>query len=478
MRDQDNGMVSTLQRPTTDDPEAWKAYWESQGQVWRTQAEIDEERQTYLVQRKAIIPNRENGIYPFKDIELSPADVEWLLAMHENGRGPVDWSDERQRNRKGIDLRGAILSTIDLSYLPLARTCGGLTVREWDSQESNQRDWARIHLERAHLYRTHLEGIDLSGAYMEGADLSYAFLERSYLVEVHLERTRLHKAHLDHAYLREAHVEGSHITQAYLYETDLSLSHLEGKKMSLDDLNRVRRWDKSFPSVLPPAELNGSFFDSGTKLENIFLGDNRYGSASLADLHWGDANLLTIDWTAVSILGDEWKAKQPKKYSGANKDKQTGIQEHLAAVRANRQLAVALQVQGVNEVASYFAYRAQKLQRLVFRRQKKFGQYIFSFFLDLLAGYGYRPGRSVLWYLTVIVGFALAYHFLGGLSLNPPDALIFSIMSFHGRGFFPSLSQETNLHNPLVMLAATEAIIGLLIEISFIATFTQRFFGK
>ena len=48
-------------------------------------------------------------------------------------------------------------------------------------------------------------------------------------------------------------------------------------------------------------------------------------------------------------------------------------------------------------------------------------------------------------------------------------------MSFHGRGFFPALSQETNLHDPLVMLAVAEAIIGLLIEISFIATFTQRF---
>jgi hypothetical protein len=109
---------------------------------------------------------------------------------------------------------------------------------------------------------------------------------------------------------------------------------------------------------------------------------------------------------------------------------------------------------------------------------KKLGQYLFSGFLNLLAGYGYRPGRSVLWYLFLIVGFALAYHFLGGLSLFPPDAFFFSIMSFHGRGFFPNLSQETNLHNPLVMLAAAEAIIGLLIEISFIATFTQRYFGK
>jgi hypothetical protein len=32
--------------------------------------------------------------------------------------------------------------------------------------------------------------------------------------------------------------------------------------------------------------------------------------------------------------------------------------------------------------------------------------------------------------------------------------------------------------SPLTELAAFEALVGLLIEISFIATFTQRFFGK
>ena len=95
----------------------------------------------------------------------------------------------------------------------------------------------------------------------------------------------------------------------------------------------------------------------------------------------------------------------------------------------------------------------------------------------MLAGYGYKPERTVGWYLVVIVGFALAYALLGHLPMFP-DTLVFSLMSFHGRGFFPSLSNETNLHNPLVMLAATEAVVGLLIELSFIATFTQRFFGK
>jgi hypothetical protein len=43
-------------------------------------------------------------------------------------------------------------------------------------------------------------------------------------------------------------------------------------------------------------------------------------------------------------------------------------------------------------------------------------------------------------------------------------------------------SREEHTHMTLgdafVRLAAVEAVLGLLIEVSFIATFTQRFFGK
>ena len=40
---------------------------------------------------------------------------------------------------------------------------------------------------------------------------------------------------------------------------------------------------------------------------------------------------------------------------------------------------------------------------------KKFGQYLFLGFLDLLAGYGYKPVRSVLAYLIIIFGFMGLY---------------------------------------------------------------------
>src|SRR2546421_12194952 len=114
MSEQDGRQASTLQRPTTNDPQAWKAYWKAQEQPWRTEPEIDAEQQKYLAERRAIVPDIEQGRYPFRDIKLNRADVEWLLATHENGRGPVSPDDALQWGRKGIDIRGADLSGEDL----------------------------------------------------------------------------------------------------------------------------------------------------------------------------------------------------------------------------------------------------------------------------------------------------------------------------------------------------------------------------
>jgi hypothetical protein len=153
------------------------------------------------------------------------------------------------------------------------------------------------------------------------------------------------------------------------------------------------------------------------------------------------------------------------------------LREYKSAVRANRVLAVTLQNQGLSEDAARFAYRAQLLQQQVLLRQRKIGAYLFSRFLDGLAGYGYKPGRSLIAYLVVIFGFAIGFHFAGPLEGHPfqyDGALIFSLTSFHGHGFFPG---GLDLENWITRLAALEAVFGLLIEISFIATFTQRFFG-
>ena len=381
---------TTLEQPTNDDKEAWKAYWKAQGQPWRTEPEIELERQKYLEERRSIIPEIEQGVYPFKDIKLSRADVEWLLATHDNNRGPVDWNDERQREREGLDFRSADLRDVDLHALPSARIIAGPRFNQLSDERYED---ATIRLESANLRQTQLEGADLVAAHLEGA------------------------------YLFDAYLEG--------------------------------------------ASLDGVFFDRSTILEAIVLSNDENNTASLSDILWGDVNVALVDWSTISTLGDENEAKDNKSVYGYEK-----------AARAYRQLSVVLRNQGINEHAARFSYRAQLMQRKVFWYYRAYAKWLGSFFLDLLSGYGYKPLRCFIAYLLVIFTFATTYFVIGhkvGPVLSPLGSVVFSMTSFHGRGFFPG---GIALDDPLTIVAAFEAFIGLLIEVTFIATLTQRLFGK
>ncbi len=436
MSEQNNTKTNTSMLLTAATKSSWAAYWQEAGQPWRIKPEIDIERQTLLKQRLSIQPDLEEGVYPFKDFKLDRADIEWLLANHEHGRGPVDWRDPQQRDRLGLDLRGANLRGANLHGLPLSHMLGGLNWRE-RYRTPERRETAAVHL--------------------EGAVLSEAHLERAELYMAYLERADLYKAHLANASLRKAHLEGASLRNAYLVYAD------------------EPRQQKSALELLP-ADLRAAFFDRTTDLRNIFLGDERHGFVRFADVQWDGVNLAMVDWAAIKILGDEEKARRAV-YSGKNAQ-DVHITDYRDAVRANRQLSVALQSQGLNEEAAHFAYRAQLLQREVLKLQKRVDAYLFSIFLDLLAGYGYQPVRSVISYLIVIALFSVIYFILGetaGPYFSPLGSLVFSLTSFHGRGFFPG---GIPLDDPITVAAALEAIVGLTIEISFIATFTQRFFGK
>src|SRR5258708_32390975 len=165
--------------------------------AWRTEPEIDTKRQKFLTERLAIIPDIQRGIYPFKDVKLTRADIEWLLITHEGGHGPVDWSDVQQKSRIGLDLRGADLRRIDLRNLPLARMRSGLTRDEWNLTTLEQRYMAGVHLQGANLSEAHLEGAVLQGAHLDGTTLR----------GTHLEEASLYRAYLNDAYLRAAHLQ-------------------------------------------------------------------------------------------------------------------------------------------------------------------------------------------------------------------------------------------------------------------------------
>jgi uncharacterized protein YjbI with pentapeptide repeats len=514
---------------------------QSQQPPWRTEPEIGPARQEQLARCLATIPDITRGIYPFRGMKLNRADIEWLLITLESERDPRASSDEK-RNRQGLDLRAADLRYADLHALPLARLLGSLTREEWDEATEEQRsaaavlltgadlseahleeaeligaylekaslheahlekaDLARAHLKRAFLARAHLKEADLSEAHLEKADLSEVYLqgatlrrthlEQAYLNGAHLEKANLSEARLEKVYLSEARLEGAILSEAHLEEgylsganlkgADLSRVHLEGAYLNeahLEDTFLYRaHLERTFlyKAHLEGARLSKTHVEEAHLKKALESGEQHIGP-SLADAQWGNVNLAAVQWSQVDMLADEYEARQTTR-KGKRKNSVTRLEEYEAAVRANRQLAVALRAQGLDEDAARFAYRAQLLQRIVLRRQGKFLQYLFSLLLDLLAGYGYRPGRSVIAYLVVIFGFTGLYLLNAhgaAAHLRWDEALVLSVSSFHGRGFF---LQNVPLGDAFARLAAAEAVLGLLIEVSFIATFTQRFFGR
>lgn len=355
------------------------------------------------------------------------------------------------------------------------------------SEHLEYADLERANLAYATMHDAHLGHARLSKACLTGTDLVQTNMSDANLIQALLQQAEIDRACLQCSDLTGAHLEGALCRATVFYQANLNEAHLEGCDLT--------------GAYLAGANLSGAFFDASTKLVAVSLTDTEHGAAIVADAHWRDVNLAVIDWTpftelkwrrwwpipvrAGRLIGDEEyarrKEKRPSKVFTIQERKQRQLQHISAyqqAARANRQLAAVLRGQGMNEEADYFAYRAQASQREAFFYRKTFGsrgQWLFSWFLCLLAGYGYKPWRTLVVYLTIAIGCAFGYQAATSGALGFGEALILSVSSFHGRGFFQPVS---SLGDPVSAIAAIEAVIGLLIEASFIATFTQRFFGR
>lgn len=278
--------------------------------------------------------------------------------------------------------------------------------------------------------------------------------------------------------LREINLQGALLTKADLSESVLENAELQGARLDGAKLERARlkgahMEDASLKDAsLGGADLREAFFSKTTNLDGVCLytADSSKHATLLVDIDWANVNLGVIDWEQVQEIGDEQQARQ-----------KPSTENYRRATRAYRQMAVELRNQGINEEADRFAYKAQLLQRIVYRRQKNWPKFASSLFFDRLAGYGYKPARSLVIYFLIILFFAILYHIIPNSTTSGDtfftwwQALLFSIVSFHGR---VQMAGDVTVGNTFTWIAAIESILGLLIELSFIATFTQRFFAK
>ncbi len=199
------------------------------------------------------------------------------------------------------------------------------------------------------------------------------------------------------------------------------------------------------------------------------------GTTRLLGVRWNGAPLDNIQWSQAHKLGDE-----PDQHELAQRSARKRAEAYRRAARSYHGLAAALQAQGLATTASAYRVREMVMERKALRSERNYGGWLLNVILDAVAGHGEKPGRIFIAYLVVVLSFAAAYlgvtHFVEtGLShLSWDEALVLSLTSFHGRGFFPGF---LSLGDWVSRIAALEAVIGLFIELILIATFSRRFLG-
>ena len=307
------------------------------------------------------------------------------------------------------------------------------------------------------------KGVDLRGAVLDHLDLHSLPLTRLKGGLTWYEREGVPDDRLWEA--AAVKMRGADLHKTHLERADLFWAHLEG------------------------ANLAGVYFDPLTDLLSVHLGGGERGAAKVADLHWNQANLALVPLKSIEMLGDERCARESNLASGKKKPLELRMIETRDAIRANRQLAAVLQSQGLNDLANHFTYRAQRLHAQMLSlelRDRKVGfpqwlgkvaALVFSKALNGLAGYGHKPQYALAWYFVTLTSFALAYWFLGFSSLGWTGlrgGVLLSLNAFHGRAFSPG---GVTVQDWWSVLPAFEAVVGLFIEISLIATVTRRFLG-
>ena len=426
---------------------------------------------------------------PFADFALTGADVFWLAVLMVGAGDIAIWEKKfvdpleksffdlrdlhlEKANLEGAQLHGTYLRRAQLQEAKL----GGAQLQEADLEGAQ--------LEGANLFKAQLKGANLERANFKGANLGWA----------QLEGANLRKAQLKETYLRGARLEGADLQEAQLEEADLQGAQLEGANLRAARMSGV--------------DLREAFLDAKTQLATAFL----TSTIQVADVVWNGVPLTRLEWVLVPRLGDEVVARQnwtrlPLTHRSRPKTTTEWRDGYQAAARAYRQLAIALREQGISDGADRFTYRALIMQRkalwwlirtlihqslstsgLVLPLRLRLwailgiiqfiGVYLFSLFLAVLTGYGFRMSRILVAYGLLILTFGGAYWGLDRHAhdpLNFGQALIVSITAFHGRVF--SYNPFT-LSDPQIVVTAIEAICGLVIEGLFVAMLVQRFFNR
>jgi uncharacterized protein YjbI with pentapeptide repeats len=346
----------------------------------------------------------------------------------------LEWANLRNATLVGADLRGASLKWADLNGAVIGSyqdsDAEDLMIIYWVMNQPEWVDGPNMPSRGTPglLSGADLTGVEFGGAYLAGVDLTGCIARYAGLKYANLQRANMQGIDLYGANMRG------------LYLADADLRH---------------------------ADLTRAEMDTNTLFDGALLDDH----VKMVGVRWNGAPLDNVSWNDVHRLGDEDLVEFAK-------DRRERVAALRSAARSYRSLSLTLRAQGLLLPASRFRLREQQLERRALISDRRFGAWLLSSALDRLAGYGERPGRIIATYVSTVLIFAFVYWGItdfalsGVAKLTWDEALVLSLTSFHGRGFFPGYLA---LGDWVARVAALEAVVGLFIELMLLATLSRRF---
>lgn len=379
-------------------------------------------------------------------------------------------------------------------------------------------------LNNTFMQKAKLEGADLRGANLEGASLQGANLQRVNLIGACLKGANMQGADLSGAQLQGADLRRvmldvtTNLTDAVLGDNECGHARVADVAWNGVNLAAVQ-WAplvteqvagsahaRSSPTDATAAFITANDDSATTTSRSSRLGDDIAADDALAALRrWrsvssasrlhampgrrrpvrtivapdikndGSADTVPVP----TVLPTPPMSRIVQEATSREEAKAHAIACCQDAARANRQLSLALQTQGLNREADELDLRAHTWRRKALYLERSKLAYLRSLLLWLVSGYGYRLWHSFVTYGVLILAFAAANYWVAPCfapfeHVSGFQALILSVLSFHGRGFISNSTMV--MAEPYSALAAMEAFFGLLVEVILIATVTRRLF--
>jgi hypothetical protein len=239
-------------------------------------------------------------------------------------------------------------------------------------------------------------GPDFRGADLRGLDLSQLPLVRG---RFGMTFNQWRKATQEQQEQASAHLEGAKLWGANLEGARFFGAHLEGARLA----NAYIQGAQFRKSRLDRADLH-SIHVKGTDFKGATISDTRGRGPRVADIEWLDTKLWQLPWRNVMVLGDEIHVREAER---ARVPHDELLEAYEEAIRAHEELANTLQSKGMD--ASRFRYRGKVLQRQLLWKQHIWQGWLGSMLLALIAGYGYRLWRIVIFYGLTLMAWTLLY---------------------------------------------------------------------